>query len=196
MRYRIREIREFLNMTQEELANKSDVDIKMIAALEGGSAKLVEAEILEKLAKALGATVVILSSPIPPGQQDPLLKLLGYKTLLEMITTEDLQEAKFLLGRFLHDFKGVDPEQIALLSYLFGTKQRSHDIYGLDARGKSFADRMTELYQMGRNRGIYEVLLLSGRIPPFPDITFTQKPSSKEGVKGQTDQKKEKNHED
>lgn len=90
MAYRIKPIHEYLNMTREELAEKSGVGEKTIAAIENESVKLVASETLIKLSQALGTTVEMLSSPTPPGGQDPLLKTIGYKNLLDMITPEDL----------------------------------------------------------------------------------------------------------
>lgn len=166
MRYRIKAIREFLNMTREELAEKSGLSKKLLEALEDGSVKLVESETLVKLAQALGTSVEMLSAQLPPGSQDPLSKTIGYKTLLNMITPEDMQEARFLLSEFLHDFKGLYNEKTVLLAYLLGAKQRNHDIYGTDASGRSFAGRMAELYRMGKTHGVYETLFLLGKIPP------------------------------
>lgn len=55
--YRIKEVREELKMTQEELAKKSGVSRGTISALESGSVRTTTTKTLEKLADALNTTV-------------------------------------------------------------------------------------------------------------------------------------------
>ena len=57
MGYKIRELREQLKMTQEELADKSGVCRSTISALENDTAKATTTKTLVKLAKALDSTV-------------------------------------------------------------------------------------------------------------------------------------------
>ena len=57
MGYKIREVREEMKMSQEELAEKSGVSRGTISALENGSARTTTTKTLLKLAKALGVTV-------------------------------------------------------------------------------------------------------------------------------------------
>ena len=57
MGYRIRELREGKNMTQEELSNKSGVSRGTISALENGDQYTTTTKTLLKIAKALDATV-------------------------------------------------------------------------------------------------------------------------------------------
>lgn len=56
MGYKIKEVRESLNMTQEELAEKSGVSRGTISALENGD-PITTSKTLVKLAKALGVSV-------------------------------------------------------------------------------------------------------------------------------------------
>ena len=57
MGYRIKELREAQNMTQEDLSSKSGVSRGTICALENGTERATTTKTLLKLAKALGATV-------------------------------------------------------------------------------------------------------------------------------------------
>lgn len=57
MGYRIREVREEKNMTQEELSRQSGVSRVTISALENGTTRSTSTKTLLKLAKALGTTV-------------------------------------------------------------------------------------------------------------------------------------------
>lgn len=57
MRYRIRELREAMKMTQEELADKSGVSRGTISALENGSMRNTTSKTLLKLAQALNTSV-------------------------------------------------------------------------------------------------------------------------------------------
>jgi len=55
--YRVKEYREQIGMTQEELAAKSGVSRTTISALEQGKEKIVKSSTLVNLANALGTTV-------------------------------------------------------------------------------------------------------------------------------------------
>ena len=57
MGYRIKEVREGLKMTQEELAQKSGVSRGTISALENGTMRTTTTRTLAKLAEALNTTV-------------------------------------------------------------------------------------------------------------------------------------------
>lgn len=57
MGYRIKEVRESKNMTQEELADKSGVSRGTISALENGSMRNTTSKTLLKLAQALDTRV-------------------------------------------------------------------------------------------------------------------------------------------
>ena len=57
MGYRIKELREARNMTQEDLASKSGVSRGTICALENGSARTTTTKTLLKLARALETAV-------------------------------------------------------------------------------------------------------------------------------------------
>ena len=57
MGYRIRELREAMKMTQEELADKSGVSRGTISALENGSMRNTTSKTLLKLAHALNTSV-------------------------------------------------------------------------------------------------------------------------------------------
>lgn len=64
MNYRVKELREKLGMTQEELAQKSGVSRATISALEKGTEKATSTKTLNKIAEALGTTVdAIFFSP-------------------------------------------------------------------------------------------------------------------------------------
>lgn len=54
---RIRQIREGLRMSQEELAEKSRISRQTISAIESGKATSVTTGTLEAIAKALGVSV-------------------------------------------------------------------------------------------------------------------------------------------
>ena len=66
MGYKIKETREALNMTQEELAEKSNVSRGTISALENGSMRTTTTKTLLKLARALGTTIdqIFLASDV------------------------------------------------------------------------------------------------------------------------------------
>ena len=55
--YRIKDVREGLKMTQEELAQKSGVSRGTISALENGTMRTTTTRTLAKLAEALNTTV-------------------------------------------------------------------------------------------------------------------------------------------
>lgn len=57
MEIRIREIREKMGMTQEELAARSGVSRQTISALENGTERSVLSKTLVAIAEALGTTV-------------------------------------------------------------------------------------------------------------------------------------------
>ena len=57
MGYRIKEIREALGVTQEELAEKSGISRGTISALENGTARATTTKTLLKIASALDTTV-------------------------------------------------------------------------------------------------------------------------------------------
>lgn len=57
MGYRIKELREARNMTQEDLSSKSGVSRGTICALEKGAARTTTTKTLLKLARALETTV-------------------------------------------------------------------------------------------------------------------------------------------
>lgn len=57
MEFKIKEKRTEKNLTQEELANKSNVSRNLIARLESGELKSCSTTTLEKLAEALDTTV-------------------------------------------------------------------------------------------------------------------------------------------
>lgn len=57
MGYRIKEFREALKMTQDELAEKSGISRGTISAMENGSSKETTTKTLVKIARALGTSV-------------------------------------------------------------------------------------------------------------------------------------------
>lgn len=57
MGYKVKELREERDMTQEELAEKSGVSRTIISGLENGTARATTTKTLLKLAKALSVTV-------------------------------------------------------------------------------------------------------------------------------------------
>lgn len=63
MGYRIKELRESLDMTQEELSQKSDVSRGTISALENGTERTTTTKTLSRIASALGTTIDRLFYP-------------------------------------------------------------------------------------------------------------------------------------
>lgn len=63
MGYRIKELREALHMTQEELSSKSNVSRGTISALENGTERTTTTKTLSRIANALGTTVDRLFYP-------------------------------------------------------------------------------------------------------------------------------------
>ena len=57
MGYKIKDIRESLGMTQEQLAEKSGVSRTIISGLENGTARATTTKTLLKIASALATTV-------------------------------------------------------------------------------------------------------------------------------------------
>jgi len=57
MGYKIKEVRESLKMTQEELSEKSGVSRATICGLESGNMRITTTKTLIALARALGTTV-------------------------------------------------------------------------------------------------------------------------------------------
>ena len=60
MGYKIKEVREKKNMTQEELSKKSGVSRGTISALENGTSRATTTKTLTKIARALDTTVDVL----------------------------------------------------------------------------------------------------------------------------------------
>lgn len=60
MGYRIKEVREAKNMTQEELSEASGVSRGTISALENGTSRATTTKTLMNIARALGVTVEAL----------------------------------------------------------------------------------------------------------------------------------------
>lgn len=60
MGYKIRETREKLKMTQEELSQKSGVSRGTISALENGTKRATTTKTLINIAKALGVSIDVL----------------------------------------------------------------------------------------------------------------------------------------
>lgn len=60
MGYKIKEVREEKNMTQEELSKKSGVSRGTISALENGTSRATTTKTLTKIARALDTTVDVL----------------------------------------------------------------------------------------------------------------------------------------
>lgn len=63
MGFRIKELREAANITQEELAAKSNVSRGTISALENGTERTTTTKTLLRIANALGTTVDRLFYP-------------------------------------------------------------------------------------------------------------------------------------
>lgn len=57
MKYKIKELRLSMGMTQEELANKSGVNRTTISALESGNEVNVSVKLLKKLAECLNVEI-------------------------------------------------------------------------------------------------------------------------------------------
>ena len=60
MGYKIKEIREKKNMTQEDLSARSGVSRATISALENGSSRATTTKTLMNIARALGVTIEAL----------------------------------------------------------------------------------------------------------------------------------------
>lgn len=60
MGYRIKEVREAKNMTQEELSEASGVSRGTISALENGTSRATTTKTLMSIARALGVSVEVL----------------------------------------------------------------------------------------------------------------------------------------
>lgn len=60
MGYKIKEVREEKNMTQDELSKKSGVSRGTISALENGTSRATTTKTLTKIARALDTTVDVL----------------------------------------------------------------------------------------------------------------------------------------
>lgn len=60
MGYKIKEVREGLNMTQEELSSRSGVSRTTISALENGTERATTTKTLMNIARALGVGVEAL----------------------------------------------------------------------------------------------------------------------------------------
>jgi hypothetical protein len=107
--------------------------------------------------------------------KEPLLKTVGYQGLLEQLTSENAEEARLLLEPFLQDFKGVDKEKVAILSYLLGVREGMHTMMSASGEEPSFNRRLTELYNTGRQHGFHQALLLFGKTPKIDVITPKKK---------------------
>lgn len=57
MRYKIKEFRDELGMSQEQLSKKADVSRTILSGLESGSITITSTKTLEKIAKALDKKV-------------------------------------------------------------------------------------------------------------------------------------------
>lgn len=107
--------------------------------------------------------------------ETPLLKSVGYQSLIETMTPEDVLLATDLLSPFLKDFIGVEIKKIAVLAYLFGVKQGYQELTG-GVDGKYFENKMLKVYEMGKQHGLHHMAILLGAEPMFsPKFFFGHK---------------------
>ena len=107
--------------------------------------------------------------------QTPLLKSVGYHSLIETMVPEDALLAKELLEPFLHDYAGIETEKVAILAYLFGQKQGFQELYYGD-KGKYFEDKLMKVHEMGKQHGLHHMAILFGAEPMFsPKFFFGHK---------------------
>ena len=96
----------------------------------------------------------------------PLLESLGYQRMIETISPDDIRPALKLLSQFLTDFADVDYRKVAVLAYLFGVRQGSHDhIDGIDSR--FIEEKILRAHEMGRQQGLHHMAVLLGAEPMF-----------------------------
>jgi hypothetical protein len=89
---------------------------------------------------------------------ESLLKTEGFQSLLDVITPEEIVEAKELLKDFLNFFP-TDDDKFAL-AYLFGILQGAEDTYGdFSASGQGIFCRMKEVHELGRKLGTVQGMI-------------------------------------
>lgn len=95
---------------------------------------------------------------IPLNEHEPILKSLGYETLIGMFTPEEFKEAEGLLDGFIKNFPNIDNKKI-VLAYLFGIKQGMCDMHD-DKAIKTLSDAFMNAHRMGQQLGMTQAMLL------------------------------------
>ena len=95
---------------------------------------------------------------IPLNEHEPILKNLGYETLIGMFTPEEFKEAEKLLDSFIKNFPNIDNKKI-VLAYLFGVKQGICDMYE-EKSIKTLSAALINAHRMGQQLGMTQAILL------------------------------------
>jgi len=96
---------------------------------------------------------------IPLNEYEPLLKSIGYETLIGMITPEEFKDAEALLEKYLRNFPNFDIDKKVILAYLFGVQQGINEMFE-DMAGKTLANKMINAHRMGQQLGMTQAFLL------------------------------------
>jgi len=92
--------------------------------------------------------------------REPILKTIGHKQLVSMITPDEVTQTKPLLEQFFTDYKLFDAKLLATLAYLIGIKQGVHEMQGETNKGKSLAEQLLKVYNIGKLHGFNEGVIL------------------------------------
>lgn len=95
-------------------------------------------------------------------ETEPLLKTVGYPGLLNLITPEELAEAKELLADFVNNMPDIDNNKFAL-AYLFGVLQGTEETINdlSKSSGLGLIQRLKEAHELGRKLGIVQAMVFS-----------------------------------
>lgn len=85
----IRKLRKKQNLTQEDLAEKTDIDYRSIGSIERGE-RNITLQTLEKIAKALGVTPQIILSTSKDDEREILIQ-----ELLDIFKDKDIKHIKY-----------------------------------------------------------------------------------------------------
>lgn len=90
-------------------------------------------------------------------ESESLLKTVGYQGLLELITQEEIAEAKDLLDDFVKSMPNIDNNKFAL-AYLFGILQGAENTFNdiSKASGRGLIHKLKEVHELGRKLGVVQ----------------------------------------
>lgn len=105
-----------------------------------------------KFGKARSGNVIALND------KEPLLKSMGYLNLLKLISLDEVEEARELLGEFLKHMPNV--EDRVVYAYLIGVMQGSEETYNdLSNSLSGWVEKLEKAYETGMKLGVAQTMI-------------------------------------